>query len=87
MIEIIVALLGLAGVALSVYAGNRSIKKQLNAMDADNKAQHLAILRLTVMNSEMPMSERIAAGAEYIKRHGNGDVKHYYEHLLAEHVK
>ena len=56
-------------------------------MDEDNKAQHLAILRLTVMNSEMPISERIAAGAEYIKRHGNGDVKHYYEHLIAEHVK
>lgn len=86
MTEIIVAVLGLVGVALSVYAGNQSIKKQLSDMDKDNKAQHLAILRLTVMSSEMPISERIAAGAEYIKRNGNGDVKHYYERLLAEHV-
>ena len=34
-------------------------------------------LRLTIMNSEMPIGERIAAGYEYLAKDQNGDVKKY----------
>lgn len=47
----------------------------------------LSILRLTIVSTEMPMSERIAAGDKYIKFGGNGAVKHLYQSLVAENAK
>ena len=41
------------------------------------EANYITGLRLTIMNSEMPIGERISAGTEYIKLGGNGDVKKY----------
>jgi hypothetical protein len=35
----------------------------------------------------MPIAERIIAGDKYVKKGGNGDVKSYYETMLAEHTK
>lgn len=82
------------GVLVTVISSNKSIKNDIKevkekteTLHEENKEQSLAILRLTVMNSEMPMSERLIAGNKYIKRGGNGDVKHYYEQLIQEHVK
>ena len=51
-----------------------------------DREQYIAILRLTIMSPDMPISERITAGREYIKLDGNGDVKKYYEHLLKTHT-
>lgn len=48
---------------------------------------YLAILRLTVINNDMPVTERLIAGKKYIDRGGNGDVKKYYEKLVEEHTK
>lgn len=42
---------------------------------------HLAALRLTIMSSDMPMSERLIAGEKYVNRGGNGDVKRFYNEL------
>lgn len=58
----------------------------LDKMREHDKEQYLAILRLTVMAPEMPIDERIAAGREYEKRGGNGEVKAYYEKLVEEHT-
>jgi hypothetical protein len=41
------------------------------------EAQYLTCLRLTIMSKDMPLGERIAAGVEYLKRDGNGEVKKY----------
>lgn len=41
------------------------------------EANYLTGLRLTIMNKDMPIGERIAAGSEYLKHGGNGDVKKY----------
>lgn len=51
-------------------------------LEHDNN-QYMAILRLTVMSENLPLSERIKAGQEYLDKDGNGDVKAYYE----EHLK
>ena len=34
-------------------------------------------LRLTIMNSEMPIGERIAAGVKYLEKGKNGEIKKY----------
>ena len=51
-----------------------------------DREQYIAILRLTIMSRDMPISERIIAGQKYIELGGNGDVKKYYEQLLKEHT-
>lgn len=38
---------------------------------------YLTGLRLTVMNNEMPLGERIVAGQKYIDAGANGEVKKY----------
>ena len=64
------------------------IEERLDGIEATQKKQnehdnlqYMSILRLTVMDSDMPMSERLIAGKEYLHRGGNGDVKAYYENL------
>lgn len=51
-----------------------------------DREQYVAILRLTIMSRDMPISERIIAGKKYIELGGNRDVKKYYEQLLKEHT-
>lgn len=41
------------------------------------RENYLTGLRLTVMNKEMPLGERISAGVKYIDLGGNGEVKKY----------
>ena len=58
--------------------------ERLERLEKHDKLQYQALLRLTVMNSEMPMSERLVAGQEYVDGGGNGDVRHYFENMKAE---
>lgn len=87
LIAFITGGLTLIGVIITAISGNRSIVKDLKEIKEDNKEQSLAILRLTVMSNDMPISERLVAGDKYIKKGGNGDVKRYYEQLVKEHTK
>lgn len=87
LIALITGGLTLIGVVITAISGNRSIAKDLKEIKEDNKEQALAILRLTIMSNDMPISERLVAGEKYIKKNGNGDVKRYYEQLIKEHTK
>ena len=58
-----------------------NIESKVDKLAAHNDLQYLSLLRLTVMDSDMPMSERLVAGKEYLARGGNGDVRKYYENL------
>lgn len=59
------------------------LDKKLDVQKEAVEKQHLDILRLTIMSPNMPVSERLIAGSEYIKKGGNGDVKKYV-HTLEE---
>lgn len=80
---------------LGVYVATResnkkSLKKLENKVDrlvSDNEEQHKDILRLTVFEDNLPVSERIIAGDKYLKKGGNGDTKKFYMQMLAEHTK
>ena len=68
-----------------------SFLKQVNKIATESKDQsdvleevRLNVLRLTIMSSVMPLSERIAAGDIYVKNGGNGAVHAKYEELLEE---
>ena len=87
LIALITGSFTLVGVIITAVSGNKSIAKAIKDIEAENKEQSLAILRLTVMSNDMPISERLVAGDKYIRKGGNGDVKHYYEQLVKEHTK
>lgn len=89
-IALIESLLTFAGVCVTVIVTNRKAQKKLeekvDKLVEHDKEQYLSILRLTIMNEDIPISERIIAGDKYIKAGGNGDVKKYYQQMLAEHT-
>lgn len=87
IVALITSGLGFLGVIVANLLSNKSLKDDIKEIKEDSKEQSLSILRLTVMNNEMPISERLIAGKKYIDRHGNGDVKHYYKQLVKEHTK
>ena len=45
------------------------------------------ILKLAVMNNDMPLLERIKGGEQYMAKGGNGLIKQKYEELLEEYEK
>lgn len=63
------------------------LRASVDTLVKHDKTQYLSILRLTIMSENMPLSERIAAGKEYIENKGNGDVRHYYETELKPYDK
>ena len=58
------------------------LKANVDTLLQHDNTQYMAILRLTVMSENLPLSERIKAGEEYLNNKGNGDVKAYYENHL-----
>ena len=90
-IALIEGVLTFAGVCVTVYFTNKKanakMEEKVDKLAEHDEDQYLSILRLTIMSEGMPISERIIAGDKYVKRGGNGDVKKYYENMLAEHTK
>lgn len=88
---LIESVLTFAGVCVTVIVSNRKANKKLvekvDKLVEHDEDQYLSILRLTIMNSEMPISERIIAGDKYVKKGGNGDVKKYYQQMIKDHTK
>ena len=58
-----------------------NIEKNVTKLTEHSELQYMSLLRLTVMDSDMPMSERLIAGKEYLARGGNGDVKKAFEDM------
>ena len=65
----------------------KNLEKKVDGLVEDNKDQSLSILRLTIYEENLPISERIIAGDKYLKKGGNGDTKKYYMKMLEEHTK
>ena len=69
-------------VAKTVYNFLHTLNTNVDKLLRHDDSQYMAILRLTIINEDMPMSERLQAGKIYIERNGNGDIKKLYHHLL-----
>ena len=81
------AICTLIGVIISNHSANKKMAAQVQKLEEKQDKNYLGILRLTIMSEEMPVSERIIAGKEYIDHGGNGDVKKFYQNFLKEHTK
>ena len=80
LVSVVTQLSTLVGVVITGYKIYDWAKKK----DKHDRENYLATLRLTIMSTEMPLSERISAGDKYIALGGNGAVKHKYEELLEQ---
>lgn len=71
--------LGAISIIVSMFIKiNAFMKKAESVLEHDDE-NYLAILRLTIMSSEMPIGERINAGYKYLEKGGNGEVKKFLE--------
>lgn len=90
-ITLIESVLTFAGICVTVIVSNKKanakLEKKVDKLVEHDEDQYLSILRLTIMSEDMPVSERIIAGDKYVKKGGNGEVKKYYQKMLAEHTK
>jgi hypothetical protein len=88
LIEGVLTFLGIwVTVRSSQKKANQELLQKVNTLVEHDEDQYLSILRLTIVEENMPISERIIAGDKYIKKGGNGDVKKYYQKMLTEHTK
>ena len=58
-----------------------NIEKDISKLTEHSELQYMALLRLTIIDTDMPMSERLIAGKEYLAKGGNGDVRKAYEEM------
>ena len=86
------ALMGIITLVVKIVKASKNavkyfsdLKENVDTLLVHDNAQYMAILRLTVMSDNIPLSERINAGKEYLEKKGNGDVKDYYEKVLKPH--
>ena len=90
-IALVEAVFTFLGIWITVRSSQKKASAELlekvNTLVEHDEDQYLSILRLTIVEENMPISERIIAGDKYIKKGGNGDVKKYYQKMLAEHTK
>lgn len=56
--------------------------KRFDKIDERLENHDIAILRLTICNKDIPITERIKAGDSYLKKGGNGEVSVIYNKLL-----
>ena len=90
-IEIAKGAFTVLGIWITVsHSSKKSVKELEQKVDKlikDNEEQHTDILRLTIFEDNLPISERIIAGDRYLRKGGNGDTKKYYQQMLKEHTK
>lgn len=65
---------------IALYRFMRKIEKFASNQDE----MQLSILRLTVINEQMPLDERVDAGEKYVNKGGNGSIHVLYDVLKEE---
>lgn len=59
----------------------RKVEKKIDNFEDNLNSNTLHTLRLVIINKEMPLSERLKAGKEYVEKGGNGEIHTLYEAL------
>ena len=85
IVAIIALIVKIVNAVKSAITYFTDLKKKVDELGKHDKQQYMAILRLSVTSDNLPLSERIIAGKEYLAEHGNGDVEQYYNEVLKPH--
>lgn len=74
-------ILTIVGFLIKAYKLIRSVEKKIDNFETNLNDNTLHTLRLVIINKDMPLSERLIAGKEYVEKGGNGEVHALYDAL------
>ena len=75
------------GILYKMYKFVRNIEEKYEEMNELIKENTIHILKIAVLNEDLPITDRINAGERYMALSGNGFVKKKYLKLLDEYEK
>ena len=75
------------GILYKMYKFVRNIEEKYEEMNELIKENTIHILKIAVLNEDLPITDRINAGERYMALGGNGFVKKKYLKLLDEYEK
>ena len=82
--SIITALTVISTTCFKIYIFFRNLEKKYDEMNDILKNNTLYILKIAVLDEQLPLTDRLHAGELYMDLGGNGAVKKKYQELLKE---
>ena len=82
--SIVTALTVISTTCFKVYIFFRNLEKKYDEMNDILKKNTLFILKIAVLDDQLPLTDRLHAGELYMNLGGNGAVKKKYQELLKE---
>ena len=82
--SIITALTVISTTCFKIYIFFRNLEKKYDEMNDILKNNTLFILKIAVLDDQLPLTDRLHAGELYMDLGGNGAVKKKYQELLNE---
>lgn len=82
--SVITALTAISAFLFKIYNFFRKLEKKYDEMNELLKNNTIHLLKIAVLDEDLPLTDRIHAGEQYIKLGGNGFIKKKYERLLEE---
>ena len=82
--SIITALTVISTTCFKVYKFFRELEKKYDELNYNIKNNTLFILKIAVLDEQLPLTDRLHAGELYMDLGGNGAVKKKYQELLKE---
>ena len=82
--SIVTALSVISTTCFKVYIFFRNLEKKYDEMNDILKNNTLYILKIAVLDEQLPLTDRLKAGELYMDLGGNGAVKKKYQELLKE---
>ena len=65
----------------------KSINERISKLERYSRDNYMSFLKLTIMSEEIPLEERLKAGAKYVDEGGNGAIKAKYHMLTDEYIE
>ena len=82
--SIVTAITVISSTCFKVYIFFRNLEKKYDEMNDILKNNTLFILKIAVLDEQLPLTDRLKAGELYMNLGGNGAVKKKYQELLKE---
>ena len=82
--SIVTAITVISSTCFKVYKFFRNLEKKYDEMNDILKNNTLYILKIAVLDEQLPLTDRLKAGELYMDLGGNGAVKKKYQELLKE---
>lgn len=82
--SIIAALVTIIGTSYKIMKMFHNVMNKIEDIEKQIKDNALHILKLAILEENMPPAERLKCGEAYVKLGGNGQIKKIYERLLED---